>query len=335
MAFAACRRIPPNVNAALRRSFATAPGKQFVPPSSREDVVHSRQRQLPIPKSPTFYTGRSEYYDYISTLERAVHHTRAHLKSLHLTPLPDFARQSLPPLAPVWKSKEDLSTTMSAKLSATRHRRLLELLNQLNDFRRIAQTAGFAQLGFGIGEILEIFERDDKEEHLRRGQRKPVKIDEYGRSYTLGKRKTSSARVWMISTEHANRAKQTGGSEGAVPMTEILVNNTPLNEYFPIPIDRERILRPFRLTGLLGAYNVFALVRGGGTSGQSGAIAHGIAKGLAAHVPDIDIILRRGGFNLFISSHEQKLTLFQPNCFVVILVWLNARRLVWPRLGRG
>jgi small subunit ribosomal protein S9 len=183
---------------------------------------------------------------------------------------------------------------MSAKLSATRHRRLLDLLNQLNDFRRIAQTAGFAQLGHGIGDVLEMFERNDKEEHQRRGQKKPVTVDEHGRTYTVGRRKTSSARVWIISSEHASRAKQAAGDSANVPVTQVIVNNMPLNEYFPIPVDRERILRPFRLTGLLGAYNVFAIVRGGGTSGQSGAVAHGIAKGLAAHVPELEVILRRG-----------------------------------------
>lgn len=58
--------------------------------------------------------------------------------------------------------------------------------------------------------------------------------------------------------------------------------------------DRERIIRPFKIAGLLGAYNVFALVRGGGTTGQSGAVAHGIAKGLGAHVPEVHELLRKG-----------------------------------------
>jgi len=78
-----------------------------------------------------------------------------------------------------------------------------------------------------------------------------------------------------------------------VTTTEILVNGMPLSKYFPLPADRERVVRPFKLTGLLGAYNVFAIVRGGGTTGQSGAVAHGIAKGLAAHVPDVELVLRR------------------------------------------
>jgi len=209
-------------------------------------------------------------------------------------PLPKFALQSLPPLHPVWKSKEGLSDTLETKLSASRYRRMLTLLNELNNYRRIAETAGHVDLGQGVGGVLEVFEKDNKEQHLQRGRRKPVKFDAYGRSYTVGKRKTSAARVWMISSQSS---LQQGASlfvnPPTPPTTQILVNNLPLNQYFLIPADRERILRPFRVSGLLGAYNVFALVRGGGTTGQSDAVAHGIAKGLAAHVPDVETILRK------------------------------------------
>lgn len=58
--------------------------------------------------------------------------------------------------------------------------------------------------------------------------------------------------------------------------------------------DRERVVRPFRVAGLIGAFNVFALVRGGGTTGQSGAVTLGIAKALAAHAPEVEPILRKG-----------------------------------------
>ena len=67
-------------------------------------------------------------------------------------------------------------------------------------------------------------------------------------------------------------------------MTSIFSQNTA---------DRERVLRPLKITGLLGAFNVFAIARGGGTTGQSGAISLGIAKALAAHVPDVAPILRK------------------------------------------
>ena len=59
-------------------------------------------------------------------------------------------------------------------------------------------------------------------------------------------------------------------------------------------MDRERVIRPFKVAGLLGAYNVFAIARGGGTTGQSGAVSLAIAKGLAAHVPDVEAMLKKG-----------------------------------------
>jgi len=52
-------------------------------------------------------------------------------------------------------------------------------------------------------------------------------------------------------------------------------------------------VRPLKLAGVLGAFNVFAIVRGGGTTGQAGALAHGIAQGIVAHVPEVDPILRK------------------------------------------
>ena len=66
----------------------------------------------------------------------------------------------------------------------------------------------------------------------------------------------------------------------------------------PLPVDRERIIRPFKVAGMIGAFNVFAIVRGGGTTGQSGAVSLAIAKGLAAHVPDVEVLLRKGQYLL-------------------------------------
>ncbi|KAI5123046.1 hypothetical protein M0805_000481 [Coniferiporia weirii] len=281
MAFA-CRRATSSLNAFSHAS-----------PFCRSFATTSRlAARFDPPESPTFYTGRAAFYDYVANLERAIQHTRSTLKVLQLTPLPDFALRSLPPAYPAWKSKDELASSLATKLSASRHRRLVELLNKLNDFRRIATTAGHEDLAKGLDNVLDMFERADKEEHLRRGQRKPIKVDAEGRAYANGRRKTSSARVWVISSEHAAAARARAG-DLSPSVTEIVVNNVPLSEYFKIPVDRERILRPFRVAGLLGAYNVFALVQGGGITGQAGAVALGIAKGLAAHVPDVELILRR------------------------------------------
>lgn len=58
--------------------------------------------------------------------------------------------------------------------------------------------------------------------------------------------------------------------------------------------DRERVILPFKVAGLIGAYNVFAIVRGGGSTGQSGALSLAIAKAIAAHAPDVEPLLRKG-----------------------------------------
>lgn len=307
------------------RALATT-ATPYVPPASLEHIEHSRPRRSRTktkPESSAFFTGRAGYYDSIDSLETAIHHSQRALKNLHLLPLPTFAKEALPPLQTVWKTKEDMSDLLEAKLTTFRYRRVTSLLSQLNDHRRIADVGGYSELSSGLSSILETFERDNKAAVLARGIRKPVEFDEYGRSYTVGKRKESAARVWIVPVKQkaapapteAQVASSDFGTIGAISIapeksaaqittTEIIINGIPLAKYFPLPADRERIVRPFKLTGLLGAYNVFAIVRGGGTTGQSGAVAHGIAKGLAAHVPDIELILKRCAclrFHIYIS----------------------------------
>lgn len=103
-----------------------------------------------------------------------------------------------------------------------------------------------------------------------------------------------------------------------------------------VPADRERIIRPFKIAGLIGAYNVFAIVRGGGTTGQSGAVSLGIAKALVAHAPEVEPLLRKGlcpsAYDIRISN--VRLFLLQRNSQDVILVWLSVKRLVWRRPAR-
>lgn len=254
------------------------------------------------PQSPSFYTARAGYYDQVIQLQAAISHVRKALTTLQLLPLPSFARESLPPLHPVWKPQDEMATDFHSSMTTARYRRVTTLLNQLNDYHRIAHAASCTDLANGIGEIVTMFESGKKETYVAQAKRKKVVLDSHGRSYTVGKRKTSSARVWMIPVNNPTPPSDSiermfgisSSKTSVVSTTTILVNNIPLAEYFPVPADRERITRPFKVAGVLGAYNVFALVRGGGTTGQSGALAHGISKALVAHEPKIDLILRRG-----------------------------------------
>lgn len=120
--------------------------------------------------------------------------------------------------------------------------------------------------------------KQEMEEHEKRKQRwlevakAPVRrsiIDERGRSYGRGGRKTSSARVWI----------QAG-------LGEVIVNKKTLLEYFPRETDREQILSPLVATQTCGKFDVQCTVEGGGTSGQAGAIRHGLARALNNYNPD-------------------------------------------------
>jgi small subunit ribosomal protein S9 len=74
---------------------------------------------------------------------------------------------------------------------------------------------------------------------------------------------------------------------------EIIVNGTPYQERFPYPEHRRIILQPLLVTEGLGKYNVVVKVEGGGISGQSGAISHGIARALVAADESLKPILRQ------------------------------------------
>ena len=79
--------------------------------------------------------------------------------------------------------------------------------------------------------------------------------------YATGKRKSSVARVWI------------GAGNG-----RILVNNRPFEEYFLRDTSLMVIKQPFELTETWGSYDVRATVKGGGLTGQAGAVRHGISK---------------------------------------------------------
>jgi small subunit ribosomal protein S9 len=76
----------------------------------------------------------------------------------------------------------------------------------------------------------------------------------------------------------------------------IVVNKKPCNAYFVRETDRIIIHQPFAATNTLQKYDVTALVRGGGLTGQAGAIRHGISRALVLIDPDFKAALRKGGF---------------------------------------
>ncbi len=76
----------------------------------------------------------------------------------------------------------------------------------------------------------------------------------------------------------------------------IVVNDRPLEEYFARSVDVLHLKEPLRVTATENRFNISVMVKGGGVSGQAGAIRLGIARALLKVDPDLRPILRQGGF---------------------------------------
>ncbi|MEI7616819.1 MAG: 30S ribosomal protein S9 [Actinomycetota bacterium] len=97
--------------------------------------------------------------------------------------------------------------------------------------------------------------------------------------YATGRRKESSARVWIKPGEG-----------------KITVNDRDFKDYFPRDTLISMITEPLNLTGTSSAYDVIATIAGGGVSGQAGALRHGISRALLEVNPEFRIILKKEGF---------------------------------------
>ena len=97
--------------------------------------------------------------------------------------------------------------------------------------------------------------------------------------YGTGRRKTSSARVFL--------RKGSG---------QITVNRKPLDEFFGRKTAQMIVRQPLELVELLGNFDVNVTVKGGGTTGQAGAIRLGVARALMAYDEELRSPLRRAGF---------------------------------------
>ena len=76
---------------------------------------------------------------------------------------------------------------------------------------------------------------------------------------------------------------------------EFMINGKPLEEYFPRFGDVQIVLSPLEDAGAKGAVDISVLVKGGGTTGQVGAVRMGIARAMVKMNPDVDRAMRHGG----------------------------------------
>jgi small subunit ribosomal protein S9 len=107
-------------------------------------------------------------------------------------------------------------------------------------------------------------------------KQKKIKLDFKDSKYATGRRKRSIAKVWV---------KKGSGL--------IHVNGKIMNDYFKRPVHQIIVMRPLELSNVATAYDVRASVKGGGHSGQAGAIIHGISRALVLHDENLKTALKK------------------------------------------
>ena len=105
---------------------------------------------------------------------------------------------------------------------------------------------------------------------------KKIKLNFKDSKYATGRRKRSIAKVWI---------KKGSGL--------IHVNGKKMNDYFKRPVHQIIVVRPLELSNVATSYDVRASVKGGGLSGQAGAIIHGISRALVLHDENLKPVLKK------------------------------------------
>ncbi|MGR3434863.1 MAG: 30S ribosomal protein S9 [Shimia sp.] len=139
---------------------------------------------------------------------------------------------------------------------------MAEQINSLDQLAAAAVAEGGEDAGFATLET----------------PREPVR-DDLGRSYATGKRKDAVARVWI---------KPGSG--------KVVVNGKDMDTYFARPVLQLILRQPMQVAGVEGEFDVMATVKGGGLTGQAGAVKHGISKALQLYDPALRGALKAAGF---------------------------------------
>eukprot|EP00055_Hartaetosiga_balthica_P007036 m.23678 g.23678 ORF g.23678 m.23678 type:complete len:379 (-) comp5572_c0_seq1:154-1290(-) len=209
------------------------------------------------PKSSAHFTGNPKYYDTLTELELLV--TKLNSIQKEGTFEVDPSAQTV--MKPRWVSHKDLQSNIGEAFKTKMYENLVTLFNTLYIHPL------YPQLG---NNVLKKYTRSVEEVTERKSV---ASIDEQGRAHSVGKRKSSVARVWVWKQENGEASFR--------------VNGKPLALYFK---DHERVLEAsssLRFLDVSGSYSVKCYVHGGGVTGQAAAIALAISKSLVTLSPDV------------------------------------------------
>ncbi|KAI1214980.1 37S ribosomal protein S9 [Annulohypoxylon truncatum] len=211
----------------------------------------------PMPVSPSYFSRQTEFNDsFVLVQDLARKYAR----------LPTAAPNQIERVA--WKTKEQYRLSIGEAVKARDFAVCIRLVKRLSQIHPDLMPEEVIQ---GI----KPFKRDI---NIYLNKAKQIPVDKFGRSHGVGRRKSSIARAWLV--------EGTG---------EVLINGKTINDAFGRVHDRESALWGLKTMERMDKYNVWALVEGGGTTGQAEALAMAIAKALAVHEPALKTPLRKAG----------------------------------------
>jgi len=210
-----------------------------------------------VPASPSYFSAKPTFTDDFLSLSALLR---------KVATLPVIPPAEAPKVA--WKTIEQYRIMTNEPVKTARYHRMLQILRRLNCIHPALMP----------DEVVQAMLRYKKPNQPGDIVPKPGVIDELGRAKGVGRRKTSSAVAWLVEGEG-----------------EVLVNGKSLSEFFGRLHHRESAVWALKATQRLDKYNVFALVQGGGLTGQAEAMTLAVAKSLLVHEPALKPALRRAG----------------------------------------
>ena len=168
-----------------------------------------------------------------------------------------------------WRGLAEYRDQVGETVKASKYQKIVQLLMRLNQIHPSLVPAD-------VDAVLSEYRRDiDAFKNVP----KPVPVDKLGRTLGAGRRKSATARAWVVEGDG-----------------QVLVNGKTLAEAFGRVHDRESVIWALKATNRIDKYNVWALAQGGGTTGQAEALTLAVGKALMAHEPALKPALRRGKF---------------------------------------
>jgi small subunit ribosomal protein S9 len=236
-----------------------------------------------VPESPSYFTGSPQFIDNLLSLQALLRRYET---------LPTLEPSQAPRVA--WRTLIEYRNTVGESVKAAKFQKIIRVLQRLNQIHPSVMPVT-------VKAALDHYKRDIQPQL---NEVKPILIDKFGRALAAGRRKSSTARAWVI--------EGTG---------EYLVNGKTLAEAFGRIHDRESAIWALKATERVDKYNVWALVEGGGTTGQAEALTLAIAKALLAHEPALKPALRRGkpldpDFSIIVSQSTGRSSICVIECLL-------------------